>query len=98
MQKSMGVLKRSFPPPHGSQPVEYFDPGGNADKHRGDNEKSVRVRTHAHGEHVVGPDAHAYESDSDGSRDHDGITRKWASGENTGIISETKANAGITKT
>ena len=73
MQKSMGVLKLQLAAPHGAEPIEDFDSGGNRNDHGGEGKERVAVGTHANREHVVRPNAHADEADRDSGADHDGI-------------------------
>src|ERR1700722_7372452 len=65
-----GDLELNPPSPHRANPVEYFNPRRDADGERGDREKTVGVGVHPDREHVVCPNAEAYEADADGRCDH----------------------------
>ena len=56
--------------PHGRQPVEGLDAGGDGDQHGREREEGVAERGHADGEHVVRPHAQADEADADRGGDH----------------------------
>src|SRR6266851_2437241 len=80
--KKHGRLELNLAAPHRANPIEDFDSGGNTDDHRGDREETVSIRTHPDGEHVVGPDARAYETDSNCSRNHHWISKDRLAREN----------------
>src|SRR6202046_5256845 len=67
-------LELNFSAPHGANPVENFDSGGNRDDHRGDGKEGVSIRRHSHGKHMMGPDAEADEADGNRGRDHHRIS------------------------
>ncbi len=59
--------------PHGPDPVEELDPGGNTNETGRDRKERVRSRRHPDREHMVGPHPHTDESDRHGGRDHHGV-------------------------
>jgi hypothetical protein len=59
----IGTVNRISPRPHRGDPVEDLHAGRDGDEHRHRREDRVGDRGHAHGEHVVGPDAEAEEAD-----------------------------------
>ncbi len=75
-------LEVNLPAPHGGEPVEDLDSGGNRDGHGRQHKKGVSGRTHADREHVVGPDAHADKSDAHRCRHHDRVAENRLAGEN----------------
>ena len=77
-----GGFELQFAAPHGAEPIEDFDSGGNADDHSGDHEKTVGVGIHTDGEHVVSPHAKADKADADGGSDHHGIAENGLAREN----------------
>src|SRR5215469_14456083 len=56
--------------PHRAKPVKYFDSSRDPDRERGDREETIGVGVHPDREHVVCPNAEAYETDADGCCDH----------------------------
>src|ERR1700730_10132291 len=77
-----GRFELNLASPHRPDPIEDFDSSGNADNHCGDHEETVSIRTHPNGEHMVGPDAHADESNADRRGDHHRISEDRLAGEN----------------
>src|SRR5580704_167714 len=76
-----GRFENELPSPHRANPIEDLDAGGNADRHRGEGEKTVCIGVHSDGEHVVRPDTKAHESNGYGRRHHyriskDGLARE----------------------
>src|SRR5262249_18678745 len=63
-----------LPAPHRTQPVKDLDTGRYGDRTGGEHKEGVGVRGHAHGKHVMGPNAQADKSDAHGCRDHNRVT------------------------
>src|ERR1700722_7325225 len=76
-----GGFELNLTSPHRPDPIEDFDSSRDTDDHCGDHEEAVCIRTHPHGEHVVGPDAHAHESNAHRRRYHHRIPEDWLAGE-----------------
>src|SRR5580658_2921753 len=75
-----GSLEVKLASPHGGQPVKNLDASGDGDGHGGKHKKCIGIGAHAHGKHVVGPNAHADESDTNGRGDHHGIAKNGFAG------------------
>ena len=76
-----GSFEDELAAPHGAEPIENFDSGGNRNDHGGQGKGGVAIGTHPNREHVMGPNAHADETDGDSGADHDGIAEDGLAGE-----------------
>src|SRR5215467_1564177 len=78
--------------PHRADPVKDLDSGGDTDSHRGDRKEAVGVGIHAHGEHVVRPDAETYKTDTYRCGHHDRISEnRFAGKDRNDCRQETKS-------
>src|SRR5215813_15069258 len=66
--------------PHGAKPIEDLDSCRDAHGKRGDCKKTVCVRVHSDGEHVVRPHTQAYESNAGCSAHHNRVSKNRFSG------------------
>src|SRR5215471_16708676 len=68
-------LELNLSAPHRAQPIEDFDSSRNPHAHCGNRKKTVGIRIHSDGKHMVRPHTQTYETDADRSGNHDGVAK-----------------------